>query len=140
MANDINVITVAGRVGRDPELRTTASGDSVLSFSLANNQYSKGAGDDNTLTTWYNVSFFGKRAEALGRFLTKGAQVVVSGAHQMRPYTGKNGDALSCDIRASDVQVVGNKGDGGASAAQSRPASSGRNRPQAIELDEDVPF
>lgn len=135
MANDINVITFAGRVGRDPELRVMPGGDAVLSFSVANGQYDKSA-PDNQLTTWYNVSFFGKRAEGLAKFLEKGAQVVVTGAHRMRPYTGKNGDALSNDVRASEVQVIGGK----RTEEEAPRRASGRNTPQPIEEDDDIPF
>ena len=134
MANDTNAIVVAGRVGRDPELRVMPGGDAVLSFSVANNQYDKNA-DDNTLVTWYNVSFFGKRAEGLAKFLEKGAQVIVTGAHRMRPYDGKNGPALSNDIRATEVQVIGGKRN-----EDDAPRKGGRNTPQPIEDDDDIPF
>lgn len=144
MANDINVITITGNVGREPELKTMPDGTALLSFSVGNNQYSKGAEND-TLTTWYNVSLFGKRAEGLAKFLEKGMGVTVTGSHLMRPYTGKNGDALSCDIRATDVRVDrGSKGEGGEAprASGNRPASAGRrNVPQVVEDDDSiVPF
>ena len=135
MTNDTNAIVVAGRVGRDPELRVMPGGDAVLSFSVANNQYDKNA-PDNVLVTWYNVSFFGKRAEGLAKFLEKGAQVIVTGSHRMRPYDGKNGPALSNDIRATEVQVIGGK----RNEDDAPRKASGRNTPQSVDEEIDLPF
>jgi len=154
---DVNNITVTGRLGQDAEMRYTAEGTAILSFSIGNGTYLKGAGDYNTLTTWYRVTLFGNRAESLNRIgaLVKGARVGVTGVHSMRPWTDKEGnERLSCDINANDVTLMDGKGDNSAAnnghekpaerpqaaKAPATPRQPARNVPSKIESDEDLPF
>ena len=69
----MNSISIAGQLGKDAEQRFLPNGDAVASFSVADSQ-----GKDKP-TIWWNCSLFGKRAEALTQYLTKGQAVTVSG-------------------------------------------------------------
>lgn len=98
----MNVITIAGNLGRDAELRFLPKGDPVLSFSVADNP-----GKDKP-TIWWNCSIFGKRAESLAQYMTKGANVTVTGSVSEREWTDKEGSARkSLDVRVSDVMLQG---------------------------------
>ena len=153
---DMNSITLTGRLGQDAELRYTAEGTAILSFSLGNGTYKKGAGDYNTLTTWYKVNMFGGRAESVYNLgaLVKGARVGVIGVHSMRPWTDNDGnERLSCEVAANEITLLdGRNGSTDNSAgkpaqkpversqAASRPTPAPtRNKPAPV-TDEDLPF
>lgn len=78
----LNTATISGRVGKDAELRSTGSGLSVCSFSLAVDEYRK---DKDNYTSWVDCTIFGVKAEKLSQYITKGTKLAVSGRlHQER--------------------------------------------------------
>ena len=88
----MNKIIVIGNLGRDPEMRYTASGQSVTSFSVASNRkYTTAAGESREETEWFNVSAWGKLGETCNQFLTKGQQVYVEGRLSSRTYQARDG-------------------------------------------------
>jgi len=110
---------VAGRVGRDAELRATPSGDSVLSFSLAED---RGYGD-NKHAVWYAVSVWGDRAEKLAEYIVKGKALLVEGQVDARAYTAKDGTPRAAlELRARNVTFVGSRQDDGDSGNGSAPS------------------
>jgi single stranded DNA-binding protein len=126
--------TILGRLGRDPELRTTNSGTQVLSLNLATNS---GYGD-NRITMWIRCSIFGARAERLSGMLTKGSQVVVSGELTQREYTTTAGEArTSLELRVSELEFAGPKSDAQESAPASAPA---RARKPARRQEPEIHF
>ena len=99
-------ITVAGRIGKDPEMRYLKDGDAVLSFSVADDQ-----GKDKP-TIWWPCSLFGKRAESLQQYLTKGASVTGTGTVQEREYTDKDGNQRNAmQVRVGDIALQGGRHD-----------------------------
>ena len=76
----MNNWSFTGNLGRDAELRTTTSGHSVLSFTVA---VKSGYGDKAT-TTWANCQLWGKQAENMGQYLVKGKQVGITGEVTLR--------------------------------------------------------
>jgi len=80
----MNVITIAGTVGKDAEMKYLNDGTAIASFSVADSQ-----GKDKTV--WWNASLFGKRAEALGQYILKGTKVTISGQVTEDSWTDKNG-------------------------------------------------
>ena len=109
---------VAGRVGRDAELRATPSGDSVLSFSLAED---RGYGD-NKRAVWYAVSVWGDRALKLAEYIVKGKALLVEGQVDARAYTAKDGTPRAAlELRARNVTFVGSRQDDGDSGNGSAP-------------------
>jgi single-strand DNA-binding protein len=128
----MNIISIAGNLGKDAELRSTAKGESVLSFSVADNQ-----GKDKP-TIWWNCSLWGKRADALAQYLTKGQTVTVAGSVSEREWTDKEGNQRkSMDVRVSEIALQGGRQQ--ESAPQREPAK--REAPQADPFaDQDIPF
>lgn len=81
-----------GRLGRDPQIRTTKTGRAVASFSIAvNRAYTTPQGEKKELTDWINVVAWGKLAEAVGNLVRKGDEVLVKGRIGTRKYTAKDG-------------------------------------------------
>jgi single-strand DNA-binding protein len=104
----MNVITVAGQLGKDSERRALGDGTPVLSFSLADSQ-----GKDKP-TIWWSCSMFGKRADSLQPYLTKGQSVTVVGTVSEREWIDKEGQKRkSMDIRVNDIALQGGKRESG---------------------------
>ena len=91
--------TICGNLGRDAELRETRSGP-VLSFSVAS---STKRGDEE-IATWVRCSLFGKRGEAIAKYMVKGKTVCASGSLMLRPYTKDGKEQYSLDMNVSDVK------------------------------------
>ena len=133
----MNSITIAGQLGRDAEQRFLPNGDAVASFSVADSQ-----GKDKP-TIWWNCSIFGKRAEALTQYLTKGQAVTVVGNVTQREYTDKDGNKrISLDVRVSEVALQGGKRDSEPRQAPSHDAVKARQLPKGgfDDMDDDIPF
>jgi len=109
-------ITIAGRVGRDAELRRTQGGDPVCSFTVAVD-YRNGR---DKATNWWRVSLWGKRGEALAPYLLKGVSVTVSGEFSLGDYDGK----AQLNIRASEIALQGAR-QGGSEPPTASPQSAG---------------
>lgn len=101
----MNTITYVGRLGKDGELKYTQTGTPLVSFSVASDN---GYGDRKE-TLWFNTSLFGKRAESLAPYLTKGGLVHVLGQLQAPYlYTGKDGNPrASLNVKALEVDLLG---------------------------------
>ena len=94
----MQVLMIAGNVGRDAELRTAGNGDKVLGFSVAVDN-GKDTNGNKRDATWYDCSVWGKRAEGLAGHITKGTKLVLTGrptarAHEGKAYLGINVDQL----------------------------------------------
>lgn len=128
----MNNITVAGQLGKDAEQKFLPDGTALLNFSVADSQ-----GKDKP-TIWWNCSLFGKRAESLAQYMTKGQAVTVSGNVTMREYEKDGAKRQAFDIRVADVALQGGKRDEAPAPArqQSRPAPA----PADDFGDSDVPF
>lgn len=125
----MQTITIAGKLGRDAELRHTQGGDSVCSFSVAVDQRE---GKDKS-TNWFRVSIWGKRGESLAPYLLKGAAVTVAGSFSVSEYEGKT----QLNVRANEIALQGGRGEQGASGSQ----DAGRGfTPPADDLDDSIPF
>jgi len=123
----METITIAGRIGKDAEVRSTQTGDSVCSFTVA---VDVRQGREKS-TNWWRVSLWGKRGEALSQYLTKGSNVTVAGAFSLGEYDGKP----QLNIRAHEVALQG----GGQERQESRKQEP-RTNSFADELDDSVPF
>jgi single-strand DNA-binding protein len=133
MAEGLNRVLLLGNLGADPELRVTPGGQAVLKLRLATNESYL---DKNQVrqerTEWHRVTVWGRRAEALGKILTKGDSLFIEGRLQTSSYE-KNGEKrYSTDIIASNIILSGGRGrgegagaGGGGGSSRPRPASSG---------------
>ncbi len=106
-----NRIIVVGNLGRDPELRYSAQGLPVCSFSLATNerQKDKQSGELVDHTIWYRANIFGRKAEVAAQYLQKGAPVYIDGKLRPEEWADRDGKArLTLNINASDFNFIGN--------------------------------
>ncbi len=109
-----NKIIIVGHLGRDQETRYTPQGTAVSNFSLATTERRKDkSGEQQDITTWFRVSLWGKQAENIGQYLLKGRQVYVEGRLRTEEYTDRDGNKrMSLEVSATDVQLLGSKGEG----------------------------
>lgn len=137
------------RIGKDAEVRHTSSGETVAGLSLAFSYYDKNA-EKGRGTQWVDGSLWGKRAETLAQYLTKGSTVAVTleDVH-IEEYQGRNGTGHKLVGRVVSIEL-GGKGDsqGSAPAAAPRAAPAPAPRPAAVPApkpsdlddDSDIPF
>lgn len=112
-------IFLAGNLGRDPELRYTPNGTPVTSFSVASNErWTDQDGQQQERTVWWRVKVWGKQAETVSQYLSKGRQVFIEGRMDPDPetggprlWTGNDGRSrASFEIVAQSVKFVGRRG------------------------------
>ena len=161
----MNVWTVSGRVGADAELRTTQSGEKVLSFRMCN---TVGFGDRKA-DQWVDCQYWGKRAEAISSYVRKGDKITVSGELKLEEFQRRDGTPGSkLAVRVNDVDLAArqdggsrgearddtrgsysggnNRGGGGGrdyGTTDSRGGSGGRGGGKPAfdpDLDDEVPF
>jgi single-strand DNA-binding protein len=159
---NINKAIIVGRLTRDPEVRTTTTGQTVASISIATNRFWKDKnGQRQDQTEYHNVVLWGRLGEIAGQYLTKGQEAYIEGRLTTRKYTGKDGiEKRTTEIVAENMQLGSRAGQGGGQSAgsYSKPAAAPAQAqaPQAqaaeeiptINLDEeedevrieDVPF
>lgn len=133
----MNNITIAGNVTKDMETRFMPNGDAVGSFSVADNQWK-----DKPAIFW-NCQLFGKRAESLAQYLTKGQSVTVTGSVTEREWTDKDGmKRKSMDVRVNDIALQGGRKDGSEQPATASRQSQTTKRPApaSFQDDADIPF
>lgn len=108
----MNKITVVGNLGKDAEVRTTSSGKSVCSFSLASSRSFKKGDTWEKETTWFTVSVWGDKASKYGSTLKKGTRVMVEGELRQRKYVDKSGgEKTTYDLVAERVYLVSTPGE-----------------------------
>jgi single-strand DNA-binding protein len=133
-----NKIIIVGYLGRDPELQYTPQGTAVCKFTVATTERRKDkSGEQVEATTWFRVSVWGKQAEVVNNYLSKGRQVFVEGRLRQEEYTDRDGNKrTSLEVNSTDVQFIGARGD---DAPQARTASREPEASAAIQ-DDDIPF
>lgn len=114
MAEGLNRVMLLGNLGADPELRVTSGGQSVLKLRLATSETYL---DKNRVrqerTEWHSVVVWGKRAEALGKFLTKGSRLFVEGGLRTSSYDDKEGNKkYRTEVVAQNIILAGSGGGG----------------------------
>ena len=97
MSNDLNIVVLSGRLGKDPEARYLANGDAVTNFSIAVGAQwkNKGSGEREERTDWIDIVAWRDTAEFVAQYLKKGAWVDVVGKLQVRKYKDKAGNDRS---------------------------------------------
>jgi len=158
MARGINKVILIGNLGKDPEVRYTASGSAMANLTLATTEAWKDrqSGERQEKTEWHRVVMFGKTAEIAGEYLRKGSQVYIEGRLQTRKWQDNSGqDRYTTEVVANDMQMMGGRGGGGGGAdfsqdrgQSSSPASAPAAAPAAApagggnfdDFDDDIPF
>ena len=97
-----------GNLGKDAETRHTASGKTVVQFTVA----VKSGYGDKASTTWARCSLWGDRGEAVAKYLTKGQLVGITGEAELKEFTNKEGNKQSSlEVRVNDLTLLGGKQD-----------------------------
>lgn len=106
--NDLNQVSVIGRLTRDQELKYTQSGTAVMSLSIAVNRSVKQGEQWVDVPSYFDVSVWGKQAETLNQFLHKGKQIGVMGHLEQQRWQAQDGSNRSrVVIMAENVQLLG---------------------------------
>ena len=146
----VNKAILVGNLGRDAEMRFTAGGTPVATVSLATTErFTDREGQKREDTQWHRIVIWGKTAESLHEYLTKGKQIYVEGRIQTREWTDKEGKTnKTTEIRADRIVLLGSASGGEgrgprapreryAEAAEAAPAESA---PVETPHDDDIPF
>jgi single-strand DNA-binding protein len=150
----INKVILVGNLGRDPEVRSTPSGQPVATFTVATSRrWRDKNGQKQEQTEWHQVVCWGKQAEIAGQYLTKGKQIFVEGRLQTRSWDDRNtGEKrYRTEVICDNFQMLGQRGgdfEGGQerySPAQSQggAASSGPSYDEGgygEPEEDDIPF
>jgi len=132
MAEGMASLSIIGAVGRDAEVKQ-AGGTTVLEFNVAVNSWAK----SGETTAWYRVSMFGVRGEKLASMIRKGDRIGVSGRLVPREYQGKDGKAMSLDLKADNITLLGGKRDAEPARPRDVPFSKA---PDGGFPEDDLPF
>jgi single-strand DNA-binding protein len=146
----VNKVILVGNLGRDAELRYTPGGAAVATINMATTEvWNDKAGQRQEKTEWHRVVLWGKSAESLSEYLTKGKQIYVEGRLQTRQWDDKDGNKrYTTEIRGDRIVLLGGAGGGGRSSGASRteemgsghaPAPVGGEAPEPL-TDDDIPF
>jgi single-strand DNA-binding protein len=148
----VNKVILVGNLGRDAELRYTPGGAAVATLNMATTEvWNDKAGQRQEKTEWHRVVLWGKTAESLNEYLTKGKQIYVEGRLQTRQWDDKDGNKrYTTEIRGDRVVLLGG-GSGGRGGGMARggvdesaggghPSAPGPNAPDQPLTDDDIPF
>ena len=149
----VNKVILVGNLGRDAELRYTPGGAPVATLNLATTEVwnDKASGQKQEKTEWHRIVLWGKSAESLSEYLTKGKQIYVEGRLQTRKWQDKDGhDKYSTEIRSDKIVLLGGGGGGAGARAPQRAtvgaaAGGGEHmepmgEPVSELSDDDIPF
>jgi single-strand DNA-binding protein len=147
----LNKAILIGNLGRDPEIRYTQSGEPIANFTLATNEaWTDKSGQRQERTDWHRVEVFGKSAQVVRDYLTKGRSVYVEGAIRYEEWTDKDGNKRNTTrIRVSGpgsrIVLLGGRGEGGGGGRAGGPAGGPAEPPAGGDeefqaTDDDVPF
>jgi single-strand DNA-binding protein len=144
----VNKVILVGNLGRDPEVRSTTSGQPVATFTLATSRRWKDKnGQRQEQTEWHTVVCWGRQAEVAGQYLTKGKQVYVEGRLQTRSWDDRNTGEKKyrTEVICENFQMLGSRpGDFEAAAAPGPAAAAGPTYDEGGygggPEDDDIPF
>ena len=146
MAKSLNKVQLIGNLGKDPELRYTASGVAVANFTIATNESWKDQeGNLQERTEWHNIVAWRKLAEICGEWLKKGKKVYIEGRIQTRSYDDKNTGAKRYITEIiADNMIMLDGGGGGRGTSGEAPATGTGSTPEPAAdggaNDEPLPF
>src|SRR5471032_1901104 len=144
----VNKVILVGNLGRDAELRYTPGGAAVATLNMATTEvWNDKGGQRQEKTEWHRIVLWGKTAESLNEYLTKGKQIYVEGRLQTRQWDDKDGNKrYTTEIRGDKIVLLGGGTRGGGGAPMERGESGGAGghapAPESSEplTDDDIPF
>jgi single-strand DNA-binding protein len=139
-----NKITIVGYLGRDPEIRYTADGTPVCSFTVATTERKKDkSGDFQDHTTWFRITAWRRLAEIANQYLSKGKQVYIEGKLSQTEYQDRDGNTRTAlEVQCSDLQFIGARGDESPAHREEKPTTRDSAQPEMPSniSDDDIPF
>ncbi len=143
----VNKVILVGNLGRDAELRYTPGGAAVATINMATTEvWNDKGGQRQEKTEWHRIVLWGKSAESLAEYLTKGKQIYVEGRLQTRQWDDKDGNKrYTTEIRGDRIVLLGSGGGRGQSidrGGDPGPSQSPGPGPDVAEplTDDDIPF
>ena len=143
----VNKVILVGNLGRDAELRYTPGGAAVATLNLATTEvWNDKGGQRQEKTEWHRIVLWGKQAESLQEYLTKGKQIYVEGRLQTRQWDDKDGNKrYTTEIKADRITLLGGGGGGGRTQPTDRGGAAmshggGDEPPMEPITDDDIPF
>lgn len=131
----LNRVTLIGAVGQDPEVRYSAQGMAIASFSFATSEKRK---DKDQVTQWHNCVAFGKLAEIVQQYVTKGSRMYLDGAISYQAYDKEGETRYATKIIVNDVLLLSNPSE---SQKSQQKAVAKKSSPVQAELEDDsIPF
>ena len=146
MSGTVNRVILVGRLGKDPEIKYTASGMALAKFSIATDEVRKDAqGNRQESTEWHNLVFWGKQAEVAGEYLKKGALIYVEGKLRTRSWEDSQGGGkrYATEVVGDRFQMLGPRMDGSGTAEHVRTSVTQATPPEVepeTPTEEDLPF
>jgi len=151
-----NKVILMGNLTRDPELRVTPKGTAVCQLGLAvNSSYKDKEGNTKEETTFVDIDVFGRQAEVIAKYMSKGRPILVEGRLKLDSWESKEGEKRNkLKVVLENFQFVGARGDSGGDAggggssledsappprSSARSNNPGTSRPASVD-EEDVPF
>jgi single-strand DNA-binding protein len=145
----VNKVILIGRLGKDPEIRSTPGGQSVAKFTIATDErYTDRNGEKQERTEWHNIVAWGKLGEICGQYLRKGKLVYIDGSIRTDSWDDKETGQkrYRTEIIAQNMKMLDKRDDGGGGGSYGGGASRGTTKPAAssgpemMDDDEEVPF
>lgn len=138
----VNKVILVGRLGSDPDVKSTNAGIKIANISLATTSGIKNGDQWEDKTEWHRVVFFDKLAETVERFLKKGSQIYIEGRLQTEKWTDKDGnDRYTTKVIANDMQMLGGKSDNsGYTQQKSTPSQLSTQTTTSVNITDDAPF
>jgi single-strand DNA-binding protein len=127
MADGLNRVMLFGNLGADPELKMTGGGQAVLKMRLATTEsYLDRNKVRQERTEWHSVVLWGKRAEALSKFLSKGSRLFIEGSLRTSSYDDREGNKrYKTEVVANNVILSGGRGGAGGGGGGGAGGGSG---------------
>ena len=142
----INKVILVGRLGKDPEIRSTPNGTSLAKFTMATDErFTDRNGEKQQRTEWHNVVAWGKLGEICGQYLRKGKLVYIEGSIRTDSWDDKESGQKKyrTEIVANEMKMLDRRGDeegGGSYAGARKGATSSATSTPQMDDDEEVPF
>ena len=141
----INKVILVGRLGKDPEIRSTPQGTPVVKFTVATDEkFTDRNGEKQERTEWHNITAWGKLAEICGQYLRKGKLIYIEGSIRTDSWDDKESGQkkYKTEIVANTMKMLDRKGDdeGGAYAGARKTSGGATATATQVEDDEEVPF
>ena len=149
----VNKVIILGRLGADPELRSSPSGVTSCNLSIATSQNwtDKSSGEKKEKTEWHRVVFFGRSAEVIDQYVKKGQELYVEGSLSTSKYEKDGIDRYTTNIIGSSFNFISGSGGSGSSSNNSNNNQSNNDMNQDVpsksqeasnndDFDDDIPF